>query len=541
MEATHSRSSALSVDPSDHVPGHPLLLRARDITKQYGGTRALDGAELEVRAGEIHGLLGENGSGKSTFIKVLAGVVAPDAGSLKLFDDDVSFPLAPGESHRRGLRFVHQSLGLIPSLDIAENLLVERFALARRSGYIDWRRFYDDAAELLDRYGLKLDPRRPLAELAPIDRSLVAIVRAVATGTEPDHSAAPRLLVLDEPTVFLPRGEVARIFDMLRGPVASGAGVLFVSHRMDEVREYTDRVTVLRDGRNAGTRVTAEVDDSALVRLIVGSQVTPSSAGLELADEHNATVVEVTGFASKSLRHVDLTVRSGEIVGLTGLAGSGYEEILYGLFGAHTQATGTLNLHGRELALRKHTPRAAIAAGIALIPADRLRDGVSGTATVEENLTLNVVGSFFRTMLLRRRELRRRAGELARDYRVRPPNVNLTVDCLSGGNQQKVLLAKWLVGEPSLILLHEPTQGVDVGARADIAGFLQRLASSGASIVIASAEYEQLASLCTRVVIFRDGRASSVLEREDVTKERILSECLRGSAQFAGDQEGGSS
>jgi len=515
------------------VPTRPTLLSARAITKQYGGTLALDDADLCIQAGEIHGLLGENGSGKSTLIKVLAGVVVPDGGELRLFEEDLAFPVAAGEQHRRGLRFVHQTLGLIPSLNVAENLLIERFALTRRRAYIDWGQLYQDAADLLDSYGLRVRPTQRVAELAPIDRSLVAILRAVSAGTGAgQHGAAPRLLVLDEPTVFLPRGEVARIFDMLRGLTEAGAGVLFVSHRMDEIRDYTDRVTVLRDGRNAGTRTTCEVDDSALVRLIVGSDVAVGTAPLAAASRDDGSpLVDLTDFESRSLHGIDLRVAHGEIIGLTGLAGAGYEEILYGMFGAHPHATGTLQVAGIQLSLTKLTPRSAIGAGIALIPADRLRDGVCTTATVAENATLNIVSSFFRSFLLRRRELSRAATELATEYRVRPPQASLTVAQLSGGNQQKVLLAKWLAGGPLLILLHEPTQGVDVGARVDIATFLRRLAASGAAIVIASAEYEQLADLCSRVVVFADGQASCVIEGADVTKERIMSEALRGPAR----------
>jgi ribose transport system ATP-binding protein len=505
------------------------LLHARGITKRYGGTLALDGAELKIGPGEIHGLLGENGSGKSTLIKILAGVVAPDAGELSLFGEDVAFPLRPGEAHHHGLRFVHQNLGLIPSMTVGENLLIERFALARNSAFISWRRFYDDAGRLLAQYGLDLDPRQPLADLAPINRSLVAIVRAVAADSQLGGTAEPRLLVLDEPTVFLPRGEVTRVFAMLRSLVSTGVGVLFVSHRMDEVREQTDRVTVLRDGGNAGTEITATVDDDALVRMIVGRDIAARSAEHPDPPAQPGVALQLTDFRSRTLRDVSLSVAPGEILGLTGLAGSGYEEIIYSLFGAHPSATGRLLLDGTALALRTLTPRAAIEAGIALIPADRMREGLAGTATLEENVTLNVMSSYFRRMLLRRPELRRTADQLVRDFRIRPADTSLKMESFSGGNQQRVLLAKWLASRPRILLLHEPTQGVDVGARADISRFLAELAGSGTSIICASAEYEQLATLCTRVIIVSDGRLRAELQGSSLTKDRILAECLHGS------------
>lgn len=412
MVTTTPPTAAISHDPETPI------LHVRGVIKRYGGTLALDHAELKIGPGEIHGLLGENGSGKSTLIKVLAGVVAPNAGQLSLFGETVDFPLRSGEAHRRGLRFVHQNLGLIPSMTVGENLLIERFALARNSAFISWRHFYDDATRLLAQYGLDLDPRQPLVDLAPINRSLVAIVRAVAADHEVGGVTEPRLLVLDEPTVFLPRGEVTRVFAMLRSLMPTGVGVLFVSHRMDEVREHTDRVTVLRDGSNAGTEITAHVDDDALVRMIVGRDIAARTADHPDPPAQPGVALELTGFRSRTLRDVSLSVAPGEILGLTGLAGSGYEEVIYSLFGAHPSATGAMVLDGTPMTLRTLTPRTAIDAGIALIPADRMREGLAGTATLEENVTLNVVNSYFRRMLLRQARAapdRRPAGARLQD------------------------------------------------------------------------------------------------------------------------------
>ena len=516
--------------PSEGAGPQTLLLEARGITKRYGGTLALNHAGLEIMPGEIHGLLGENGSGKSTLIKVLAGVVAPDAGDLSCFGEPMEFPLRPGEAHRRGLRFVHQSLGLIPTMTVGENLLIGRFALARKSGFINWPQFYEDAARLLAKYGLDLNPRHQLADLAPIDRSLVAIVRAMAAESQLGGAAAPRLLVLDEPTVFLPRSEVTRVFAMLRTMVSTGAGVLLVSHRMDEVREHTDRVTVLRDGSNTGTEITASVNDDALVRMIVGREIATRDPELPDPPAQPGVALELTGLRSRTLRDFSVSVAPGEILGLTGLAGSGYEEIIYSLFGAHPSATGRLTVDGKPITLRTLTPRTAMQAGIALIPADRMREGLAGAATLEENVTLNVVSSYFRRMVLRRAELRRTADDLVRDFRVRPANANLRMENFSGGNQQRVLLAKWLARRPRILLLHEPTQGVDVGARTDISAFLHELVGTGTSIICASAEYEQLATLCTRVLIISEGQLQAELSGSLLTKEGILAECLRGSS-----------
>jgi len=317
---------------------------------------------------------------------------------------------------------------------------------------------------------------------------------------------------------------------MLRSLVSTGVGVLFVSHRMDEVREHTDRVTVLRDGRNVGTTVTATVSDDALVHMIVGRHLTARSADTGQTAADAAVALELTGLKSRTLHDIDLSVAQGEILGLTGLAGAGYEEILYALFGAHPSASGQVIVHGKTVALRGLLPQAAMQAGIALIPADRMRDGLAGTATLEENVTLNVVDRYFRRMFLRRTELQQTADRLIRDFGIRPANVGLQMNSFSGGNQQRVLLAKWLTGKPKILLLHEPTQGVDVGARTDISEFLRQLASTGTSIIWASAEYDQLAELCHRVVIISDGRIGAELRGSSLTKDRILSECLRGSS-----------
>jgi ribose transport system ATP-binding protein len=516
------------------------VLRASGLKKRYGGTLALDSAGVSVLAGEVHGLLGQNGSGKSTLIKVLAGVVTPDEGRLEIAGEHLTFPLAIGEAHRRGLRFVHQNLGLIPSLSVAENLFIERLSLSRRSLHINWRSFFEEAASTLHQYGLNVEPRAPLQELELIDRSLLAIIRAVAPNTAGDPTSRARLIVLDEPTVFLPRDDVGRVFAMIRDLVSRGIGVLFVSHRMDEVRDHTDRVTVLRDGRNIATVETRSVDDNDLVGMIVGDK-TPSRARAveELAASGGEDVaLRLSGVSTRTLRDIDLVVRPGEILGITGLAGAGYEEVLYAVFGAEPAAAGQLELGSTRMPIRDLTPHRAMELGIALIPAERLLHGIASRATVEENETITIVDKYFKALLLRHGALDEVASRLTTQLGIQPKDHRMQTDQLSGGNQQKVLLAKWLVRRPRVLLLHEPTQGVDVGARADISTFIRQMAELGTVVICGSAEYEQLADLCSRVAIIGDGRVSRVLEGEEVTKENILSECLRTTSKLAPTSSG---
>jgi len=517
------------------VASPDLILEAKGITKRYGGTLALDAAAVSVRSGEVHGLLGQNGSGKSTLIKVLAGVVLPEEGELTVGGDRLTFPLAIGEAHRRGLRFVHQNLGLIGTLTVAENLFIERLALSRRTFRINWGSFFDEARDTLRRYGLHIDPRIAVQEIKLIDRSLLAITRAVAPNTATGSASIARLIVLDEPTVFLPRDDVGRVFGMIRDLVSQGIGVLFVSHRMDEVRDHTDRVTVLRDGRNIGTVETDSVDDDELVRMIVGEHAARSArAAEELAARGDQDVpLRLHKLSTRTLREIDLTVPPGEILGITGLAGAGYEEILYAVFGAGRGATGSVEL-GPDLAdVRELTPHRAMELGMALIPAERLLHGIAARVTVEENETLTVVDRYFKRLFLNRSALNVVASRLTMQLGIQPTDHQMQTDQLSGGNQQKVLLAKWLVRRPRVLLLHEPTQGVDVGARADISTFIRQMAELGTVVIFGSAEYEQLADLCTRVVIIGDGRISRVLVGDQVTKENILSECLRTSSRVA--------
>ena len=518
----------------DPVATPPVILEVSELKKRYGGTLALDSAGVSVLAGEVHGLLGQNGSGKSTLIKILAGVVTPEEGELKIAGERLTFPLPIGESHRRGLRFVHQNLGLIPSLTVAENLFIERISLSRRNLRINWRSFFDEAGSTLRQYGLYVDPRAPLQELELIDRSLLAIIRAVATNTAGGPASRARLIVLDEPTVFLPRDDVGRVFAMIRDLVSTGIGVLFVSHRMDEVRDHTDRVTVLRDGRNIATVETQTVDDDDLVRMIVGDKTAHRARAVEelAASSDGDVALRLSKISTRTLRDIDLVVRPGEIFGVTGLAGAGYEELLYAAFGAGHASNGQLELGSTRIQLGELTPHRAMDLGIALIPAERLLYGIAGRATVEENETITIVDQHFKNLFLSHSELDVVASRLTTQLGIQPQDHQMQTDQLSGGNQQKVLLAKWLVRRPRVLLLHEPTQGVDVGARVDISTFIRQMAELGTVVICGSAEYEQLADLCSKVAIIGNGRISRVLEGAEVTKENILSECLRTTSKL---------
>lgn len=507
-----SEAGAPSGAPAGAVP----VVELRGLTKSFGGAQALDGVDLTILPGEVHGLLGENGSGKSTLIKILAGYHAPDAGRFKWNGEDVALPLSPGQFRALGLSFVHQDLGLIPELTALENLRMIEFAAAGSAHRISWRRERARAREAFERYDVNIPPDAQVADLSDTDRARLAIVRALEQIRRVERVG---LLVLDEPTVFLPREGAEDLFRLVREVVAKHASVLFVSHDLDEVREVTDRVTVLRDGRVHGSVVTGQASETELVEMIIGRRL----AQLEPV-HHDATGkpidASVKDLAGAHLNGVSFDVHKGEILGIAGLMGSGFEDVPYILFGAKPARSGTLALDGDVHALEAMTPGRALAADMALLPGDRQGDGSVGSMSVGENVMLQVLDKY-RPLRLKRRRLRNDAADLLTDFDVRPDDPDLAYQSLSGGNQQKALLAKWLQTKPRLILLHEPTQGVDIGARQQIFEMLRGAADDGMSVICASSDNEQLAHICDRVLVIGRGQIVRELRGDDITKERI--------------------
>ena len=509
-------------------------LELRHLSKSFGGTRALRDVALSVLPGEVHGLLGENGSGKSTLIKILAGFHVPDDGELLVDGEPVRLPLAAGQSRELGMSFVHQDLGLVESLSVLENLRVAELAVSRSRWRISWRAERRRARDTFDRYGLRIDPAARVGDLKPVERALLAIVRAIE-----EIRAVGRghgLLVLDEPTVFLPKEGIERLFSLVRDAAASGATVLFVSHDLDEVREITDRVTVLRDGAVVGTVRTLETSQTAFVEMIVGRRL----AALADVDHQDLTDrrvgVSLTGLTGASVEDVSFDMHEGEIVGLTGLLGSGFDEVPHLLYGARSARSGRLVIRGDEIDLTRLTPSAATRHGIALIPSDRMTDGSVGSLPVVDNVSLPVLDRYFNGVSLERRRMRREVGALLREFDVRPGDPSLPYGALSGGNQQKALLAKWFQTDPRLLLLDEPTQGVDVGARQQIFQVIRAAVQQhGTHVLCASTDYEQLSLLCDRVVVFGRGRVWRHLIGEDITKERIIEQSYAAmAAEIAG-------
>jgi ribose transport system ATP-binding protein len=531
-------------------------VEVRAISKDFGSNRALDGVDLRIGHGEVVGLVGQNGSGKSTLVKILSGVYEPEpGGQLFVSGEEVSLPLAPGQASEIGLSFVYQNLALAPGLSVLENLTLGQriHGGARAWAPIHWRQEHRDAAAVLDRYDVRLDLGRRTGELAPVDQARLAIVRAAEDlrryRTRSGHKHS--VLVLDEPTVFLPQEDVEHLFAVIRAVVAEGAAVLFISHDLTAVRSITDRVVVLRDGRVVAEVLAEEFEEHALVDLIVGAslrsargaplaEVTPAPApapapataparpanGASTASAAAGIVVE--HLAGGRVEDLSFEIGAGEIVGVAGLIGSGAEDLPYLLFGAEPGASGTLRLGTRTLDVAAITPQRSVRDRVALVPADRQLLGLGEQLTLWENLVMLVEDEHYRRGIFRRSELVSLAGEAIRKFEIRPPETHAVTGTLSGGNQQKALVAKWLLARPRLLLLHEPTQGVDVGARRDIYRFVKSAAALDQMAVLwVTTDFGELAEVCSRVIVLSQGREMTRLDGDELSNDAISAAALR--------------
>ncbi len=514
--------------------GAAPVLEISHLSKRFGGALALDEVSITVKAGEVHGLLGQNGSGKSTLIKILAGFHDPEPGAvLSVGGQAVTLPLQPGDFLRLGIAFVHQHLGLVPSMTVLENLLVGDNATAGH-WQIRWHAQAAAARTLFRRFGMDLDPLAPVEKLSSVERAQLAIVRAWRQLQE-NRQALAQILILDEPTPFLPAADVQKLFALVRSLVSAGASVIFVSHDIDEVMDITDRVSVLRDGRLAGTLDTRQARKADIIRLIVGRAVDLDTMRAPVRPL-GALKVSLEDVDGPNVSGFNLQLLAGEIVGITGLIGSGYDEVVHLAFGSVPATGGRLVLDGKTSDLTRQQPDKAIGNGVVLIPGDRQNDGIVPTLTVAANATLPVLTRSHGGWLVSERGMAGVAAKLAEAFDVRPRDPMRLVGELSGGNQQKVVLAKWFQVEPGLILLDEPTQGVDIGAREQVFQTIRNMSDKGACVICASSDHEQLAAICDRVIIMARGRAVASLAGADISKAAISELCYTSANDIDRDE-----
>ena len=485
------------------------VLQARGIEKSYGPVKALRAVDFTLRGGEIHGLVGENGSGKSTLLKVLAGQLTADAGSVFLDDRAVRFT-DPADAMAAGIATVTQETTLVPDLSVAENILLGP-RKPRRWWGIDWRRTRQRAQEMLARLNLEIDPGVPAGSLRPEQQQMVEITRAL--------SMDARVVILDEPTSSLPDDQVANLFEVVRALRDQGVAVAFVSHRFNEIFDLVDHVSVLRDGEMVGGGPVGEYDRARLVHQMIGRELEELSFEQRPAQDRDP-VLRVRGFTLTGRIHgVDLSVERGQVVGLAGLVGSGRSTLLDGLFGLEPEALGSVEVDGAAGVAA--SPVAAMRRGFGYVPADRKRLGAVMDMSVRENLMMARTAGHSRIRRPQRARERDQCDRAIGDYRIVTPSADNAVKNLSGGNQQKVVLAKWVSTAPKVLLLDEPTRGVDVGAKAEIYKLLNKVKEEDVAILVSSSETAELQLLCDTILVMHRGRVAASLSREEATDARI--------------------
>jgi galactofuranose transport system ATP-binding protein len=496
------------------------ILRMTGIRKQFPGVLALDDVDLRLFPGEVHALMGENGAGKSTLIKVLTGVYGVDSGEIELSGAPVAFA-GPAAAQRAGVSTVYQEVNLCPNLSIAENILLGREP--RRFGRIHWAQTRRRAEQLLARLDLRLDVSAPLATQSIAVQQLVAIARAL------DVDA--RVLVLDEPTSSLDSGEVEQLLAVMRNLRAEGMAILFVSHFIDQVFAISDRMTVLRNGKLVGEYRTSEITQVELVRKMIGKELAVLEDIAERSTRADqAVLISTDELARKGgVEPFTLEIRRGEVVGLAGLLGSGRTELARLLFGADHADQGLVLIDGKLVSLR--TPRAAIARGIAFCSENRKTEGLVEDLTVRENIVLAMQAARGWTKPLSRRQQDEIAEKSIKALDIRPPDPEAKIRDLSGGNQQKVLLARWLITDPQLLILDEPTRGIDVGAKAEIQKLVTELSAAGMAVLFISAELEEVLRLSDRVVVLRDRHVVAQLRNEQLTPDDIMATIADGGRE----------
>ncbi|HEX3786534.1 MAG TPA: sugar ABC transporter ATP-binding protein [Pseudonocardiaceae bacterium] len=490
----------------------PARLRITGVSKSFAGVHALRDVSLLARGGEVLALMGENGAGKSTLLKVLSGAHRPDSGTLAVDGDPVEFH-SPRDAQRLGVRVIYQEPEIIPHITVAENIYVG--SLPRHGRVFDRKALHRRVRADLDRYGFAeaLDPTLLGSQLSPAQRQLVEILRALVTDV--------RVIAFDEPTSSLSDAEVDNLFLLIGRLRAEGIAVIYVSHRMKEIFQVADRVTVLRDGAVVGTRDTADTDQAALVRMMVGRDL----SDMFVRDGRGSgsagpVMLEVTGLTNDDVTDISLSVRSGEVLGLSGLVGAGRSELAHAIMGSTTVRSGRISVGGRPVRIR--SPRDAIRAGIGFAPEERKAQALLLHRSVRDNISLAVLDRLTVGRFVRRGEERRIADRFVRQLNVRTQSIEALVSTLSGGNQQKVVLARWLARKPRVLILDEPTRGVDVGAKAEIYSVINALAADGVAVIVISSELPEILGLADRVLVMAGGRITGELSHDEATEERVL-------------------
>lgn len=486
------------------------VLEMRGIAKAYPGVVALHSVDFSVRPGEVHALIGENGAGKSTLMKILAGADTKDSGQI-FIDGKESHIDTPQEAMRLGVSIIYQEFNLVPYMNAAENIFLGREPASVVPGLIDFGRMYSDAEKIIDELGVALDVRTTMNHLSVAQQQMVEIAKAT--------SRKSRIIAMDEPSATLTDHELENLFGLIRRLKAEGVSIIYISHRLEEIFEIADRVTVLRDGELVATKDIAETNRADIIRMMVGRELSDSIP--KIAAEARDVALEVRNLNRAGVLHdINFQVRSGEILGIAGLVGAGRTEVARAIFGADPIDSGQIIMNGKPVTI--HSPRRAISLGIGLVSEDRKALGLVLGMAVRENISLANLGVLSRLGFIKRRKEREIAESYVKDVLIKTPSIEQAVQNLSGGNQQKVVLAKWLFTKSKVLIFDEPTRGIDVGAKTEIYQLMNRLAAQGVAIIMISSELPEVLGMSDRTLVMHEGRIAGELSGKDATQERIM-------------------
>ena len=486
-----------------------IVLKMENITKTFPGVRALDDVSIDLHKGEVLGILGENGAGKSTLIKILAGNYIKDSGRIFIGGKEYDIK-SPSGAMAAGIRVIYQELNTIDNLTVTENIFVGEQLVKGPLNIIDWKAMTKRARELLDTLNVRLDPNSVIGDLTVSEKQIVEIAKAI--------SREAKILVMDEPTAALSEDEIKSLFKIIRTLQERGVSIIYISHRLKEIFEIADRVTVLRDGRKVGTQDIKETDDNKLVTMMVGRDIKDMYPKKEV--EPGGIVMEVKDLNANGVNGISFELREGEILGIFGLLGSGRTSLVKALFGANKVRGGQILINGKKANIKN--PASARDEKIGLVPLDRKTEGLALIMGVKENITLANIKQLGQSFLINRKNEKLRAGKWVKEIGIRTPSLDQEVNSLSGGNQQKVVLAKWLESGSQIIILNEPTRGIDVGSKIEIYKLMEELCEKGSSIIMISSELPEILSIADRIITMNRGRFTGEYSRDEASEELLL-------------------
>jgi ribose transport system ATP-binding protein/inositol transport system ATP-binding protein len=492
------------------MPGE-FLLEMNDITKAFGTNVVLDGVSIQVKPGEVRALMGENGAGKSTLMKILGGIYSGDQGSIRIGGEDVKINTVD-DARKYGVSFIHQEISNVPNMNIAENLFLGR-EFKNSLGLLDYKKMHQEAKKALDALGLDMDTHRLIAGLSIAQQQMLEIARAI--------NEDAKIIIMDEPTASLSHGETEHLFKQIDSLRSKNVAIIYISHRMEETFKVCDSVTILRDGEFIGTKNTKETNEKELISMMVGREF--ESIYSTHRAEGGETVLEVKNLTNSNVKNVSFELKRGEILGFSGLVGAGRTEMALGLFGIDPATSGEIVINGKSVKIR--SPKDAVANGIMLVPEDRKVQGLFLGHSIATNLTFQVLPSFIHNFKVNKKKEREIIETYQNKLSIKMASVNQLAGELSGGNQQKVVISKWLAAKPDVLILDEPTRGIDVGAKAEIYKLMQDLAAEGVSIIMISSELPEIINNSSRIAVMNEGRLVKILDpkTDEITQEIIMS------------------